>query len=134
LLLFVCLFCFFLFVHLSLLISFIFCCCLLLLVLLLWVFYFYFYSYFFSLSILSTLPSLSSHLYSYSLHSSSFSCAKTHCPPLQRLILPPHPLSSPSLHLPLPFSPNLSPDYASLLHTHHPLNNLLYQLYTTPNP
>jgi hypothetical protein len=45
-----------------------------------------------------------------------------------------HPLSSPSPHLLLPFSPNLSPDYPSLLHTHHPLNNLLYQLYTTPNP
>jgi hypothetical protein len=41
---------------------------------------------------------------------------------------------SPCPHVPLPFSLNLSPDYPSFLHTHHPLTNLLYQLYTTPNP
>jgi hypothetical protein len=47
---------------------------------------------------------------------------------------PSHLLSSPSPHLSLPFSPNLSPDYPSLLHTHHLLTNLLYQLYTTSKP
>jgi hypothetical protein len=40
----------------------------------------------------------------------------------------------PCQHLPLPFSPNLSPDYHSLLHTQHMLTKLLYQLYTTPPP
>jgi hypothetical protein len=50
------------------------------------------------------------------------------------LFCPFSPTLSPCLHLPLPFSPNLSPDYPSLLHTHHLLTNLLYQLYTTPNP
>jgi hypothetical protein len=32
--------------------------------------------------------------------------------------------------LPLPFSLSLSPEYPSLLHTHHLLTNILYQLYT----
>jgi hypothetical protein len=41
---------------------------------------------------------------------------------------------SPWPHLPLPLSFNLSPDYLSLLHTHHLLTNLLHQLYTTPTP
>jgi hypothetical protein len=44
-----------------------------------------------------------------------------------------HILSSCTL-LPLPFSPNMSPHYPLLLHTHEPRTNLLYQLYTTPNP
>jgi hypothetical protein len=44
------------------------------------------------------------------------------------------PTLSPYPHLPIPFSPNLSPDYPSLLYTYHPLTNLWYQLYTTPNP
>jgi hypothetical protein len=39
---------------------------------------------------------------------------------------------SPCLHLLLPSSLNLSPDHTFLLHTHHLLTNLLYQLYTTP--
>jgi hypothetical protein len=29
---------------------------------------------------------------------------------------------------------NMSPQPYSLLHTHHPLNSLLYQLYTLPTP
>jgi hypothetical protein len=37
-------------------------------------------------------------------------------------------------HLPLPFSTNLSPDYLSILHTHHLLTNLPYQLYSNPPP
>jgi hypothetical protein len=44
------------------------------------------------------------------------------------------PTLSPCLHLPHPLTPNLSPDYISLLHTHHLLTNLLYQLYTTTTP
>jgi hypothetical protein len=46
---------------------------------------------------------------------------------------PSHPLS-PCLHLSLLPSPNLSPHYPSLLHTHHLLTRLLYQLYKTPAP
>jgi hypothetical protein len=46
-----------------------------------------------------------------------FSSTLSHCP-----------------HLSILFSPNLSPDYPSLLHTHDLLTNLLYQLYTTPTP
>jgi hypothetical protein len=42
---------------------------------------------------------------------------------------PSHLFSSPNPHLPLPFFPNLLPDYPSLLHTNHPLTKLLYQLY-----
>jgi hypothetical protein len=38
---------------------------------------------------------------------------------------------SPCPHLPLPFFPNISLDYLSILHL---LTNLLYQLYTTPTP
>jgi hypothetical protein len=41
---------------------------------------------------------------------------------------------SPCPQLPLPFFPNLSPDYPFLLHTYHLLTNLLYQLYTIPTP
>jgi hypothetical protein len=44
------------------------------------------------------------------------------------------PTLSPSLHLSLPSSANLSPHYSSLLHTHHMLTNPLYQLYTTQPP
>jgi hypothetical protein len=40
----------------------------------------------------------------------------------------------PCSQLSLTFSPNLSPDYHSLLHSHHLLTNLLYQLYTAPTP
>jgi hypothetical protein len=50
---------------------------------------------------------------------------------MNNLFCPSYPLSSSSPHLPLPFFPNLSPDYPSLLHTHHTLNNLLYQ-FTQP--
>jgi hypothetical protein len=39
---------------------------------------------------------------------------------------------SPCHQLPIPFSPKLSTDYPSLLHTHHLLTNLLNQLYTAP--
>jgi hypothetical protein len=35
---------------------------------------------------------------------------------------------------PLPFHPYLSPHYLYLLHTHHPLTSLLYQLCTTEAP
>jgi hypothetical protein len=39
-------------------------------------------------------------------------------------------LSSP----PPPIHHNLSPHYPSLLHIHHPLTSLLYQLYTHQSP
>jgi hypothetical protein len=44
-----------------------------------------------------------------------------------------HPLSHHS-HLHLLFSLNLSLEHPTLVGTHHLLTNLLYQLYTTPNP
>jgi hypothetical protein len=74
---------------------------------------------FFPLSILSTSPSSSSHPYSHSLHSPSFSSAKMHCSPPQQFILPllTHslPLPSPSLPiLPEPVSRlSLSPIHSS---------------------
>jgi hypothetical protein len=46
---------------------------------------------------------------------------------------PSHPLFS-HLHLLFLSSPNLSPHYLSLLHTHHLLTSLLYQLHTIPAP
>jgi hypothetical protein len=49
------------------------------------------------------------------------------------LSAPLHPLS-PHLLLSLLSFPNLSPQYSSLLHTHHLLTSLLYQLYTTQPP
>jgi hypothetical protein len=62
-------------------------------------------------------------------------------PVLQSIALLPNysfcPISSalsPCPHIPLPSSTNLSPYHPSLLHTHHLLTNLLYQLYTNPNP
>jgi hypothetical protein len=86
---------------------------LVLLVLLLWIFFFLFLFLlsFISLSMLSTLPSSSSHPYSIPLHFPSFSYAKYITPLSNNSFCPSHPLSSPSPHLPLPFSPNLSPDY-----------------------
>jgi hypothetical protein len=77
-------------------------------------------------SILSTLPPASSHLCSHPFHSSSFSCAKIHCSP-SLLYLFSSFLSTffSCPHLPLPFSPSLSPDYPSPVHTHHLLTNLL---------
>jgi hypothetical protein len=75
-------------------------------VLLLWVFYFYFYLYcLFFLSILSTLPSSSSHPSSHPLHSPSLYCAKIHCSP-SKLLIPP--LHTHSLPLSLP-SPSILP-------------------------
>jgi hypothetical protein len=47
------------------------------------------------------------------------------------LSAPFHPISPPAFNY---LFPNLSPHYPSLLHTHHLLTNLLYQLYTTPTP
>jgi hypothetical protein len=61
-------------------------------------------------------------------------------PVLQSIVLPLNysfclSSSTPSrLHLSLPSSPNLSPHYPSLLHTHHLLISLLYQLHTTSAP
>jgi hypothetical protein len=58
---------------------------------------------------------------------------------LQHIVLPPTILSSPSHPLspsvfawPLLTFPYLSPQYPLLLHIHHPLTSLLYQLYTPP--
>jgi hypothetical protein len=92
------------------------------------------YFLFFPLSILSTLPPSSSHPYSHNLHSLTFSCTKIHCSPSKLLfwLLLIHTLPLPNLLL--PFSPNLSPDCPTLLHTHHLLKNLLHQLYTTLTP
>jgi hypothetical protein len=88
----------------------------------------------FSLSILSSLPSSSSHPYSHPLHSPSFSCAKTHCSLLPQHILSPLTLSlSPAHTFPSHSPPTCHQDYCFLLYTHHSLNDLLYQLYTTPN-
>jgi hypothetical protein len=55
-------------------------------------------------SILSPLPSQSSHLYSYHFHSPSFSCAKIHCYPSQLLFLPLliHYFALPSTSSPIP--------------------------------
>jgi hypothetical protein len=79
-------------------------------------------------SVLLTSPSLFSYAYSYPLHFPSFSCATIYCSPSQLLLLPL------LIHsLPLSF-PNLSPHYPTLLHTHHLLTGLLYQLYTPPDP
>jgi hypothetical protein len=88
----------------------------------------------FFLSVLSTSPSLSSHPYSHPvtllpspvLESIALLPKYSFCPFLFTL--------SPCLHLSLSSSLNLSPHYTSLLHTHHLLTNLLYQLYTTPTP
>jgi hypothetical protein len=49
------------------------------------------------------------------------------------LCTPSHPLS-PCIYFPLLSFPNLTPHYPFLLHTHHPLTSLLYQLYTTLAP
>jgi hypothetical protein len=99
-------------------------------------FYLYFYSYFlFFLSILSTLPSSSSHRHSHFLHSPSLSCAKIHRRFLPNsFVCPFSSIFSPCAHLPQPFSPNLSSGYPSLLCTHHLLTNLLYQLLHNPSP
>jgi hypothetical protein len=101
-------------------------------VLLLWVILFYF-TFISTFSVL-TSPSLSSHPYSYSLHTPSFSCAKIHCSPYQLLFLIFLNYFHSCLNLPLLSSPNLSLHYTSLLHTHHLLTSLLYQFYTTPTP
>jgi hypothetical protein len=83
---------------------------------------------------LLTSPSLLSYPYSYPLHFPSFSCATIHCTTFQLLFLPLliHylQLSSP----PLLSSPKLLAQYPFLLHTHHLLTSLLYQLYTIPVP
>jgi hypothetical protein len=94
---------------------------------------------------LLSLPSPSSHPYSHPFHSSSFSCAKTHCSPSQLLFLPlrihsqPLPSTSPSI-LPQPVTRlPLPPTYSSpadqpIIPTWHNLNSL-YSLtqatYTT---
>jgi hypothetical protein len=95
---------------------------------------FWFIFLFFPLSILSTLPSSSSHPHSQPLHFPSFSCAKVHCSPSQQLALPllTHSFSWPSLSPPI--LPNLSPDCPFLLHTHYLMINPLYQLHKTLNP
>jgi hypothetical protein len=82
----------------------------------------------FFLSILSTLPSSFSHPYCHPLHSPSFSWAKICCSLSQQLILP---LLTHSLPLPSPSSPFLPQPVTH--HTHHPLTNLQYQLYTIPD-
>jgi hypothetical protein len=92
--------------------------------------------FFFFIPILLTSPLLFSFPYSYSLHFPSFSCATIYCSPSQLLLLFLHLLiySFPHLQLHLLFTPNLSPHYPYLLHTHHSLTSLLHQLYTTPDP
>jgi len=85
----------------------------------------------FFLSILTTLPSPSSHQYSHPFHSPSFSCAKIHCSSPQQLILP---LLTHSLPLPSPsplilFQPitrlPLPPTHSS------PAECVVYLLYKT---
>jgi hypothetical protein len=90
-------------------------------VILLWVFYFY--SYF--LSVLST-----SHQYLLIPILTPFMLPPS--PVLQFIVLLPNyslclflSTLSPCLHLTIPSFPNLSPHYASLLHTHHLLINPL---------
>jgi hypothetical protein len=91
------------------------------------VFYFYFYySYIINSTITILLsffwPSLLSLLllgYNLLFSLSTMLYASSH---------PLLPMASP----PPPSSHNLSPHYHSLLHTHHLLTSLLYQLYTTP--
>jgi hypothetical protein len=92
---------------------------------------FYFHSYF--LSVLSTSPSLSFHPYSHPLHFPSFSCAIIHCFPSQLLFLPLLIHSLPCIHLSLQTSPNLSPHYPSLLHT-HTWWPTYYTNFTQPQP
>jgi hypothetical protein len=58
----------------------------------------------FFLSVLTNLPSLSSHPYSHPLQTPSFSCAKMHCSLSQLLFLP---LLIHSLTLPSPSPPIL---------------------------
>jgi hypothetical protein len=65
------------------------------------------------------------------LHFLTFSCAIIHCSPSQLLYLLLCIHSLPHLHLCLLSSPNLSPHYLSLLHTHHLLTS---QLCTPPVP
>jgi hypothetical protein len=88
---------------------------------------------FFFIPVLLTPSSLFSYPYSYPLHS-PFSSATTHCSLSQLLFLPPLIHSFFCLHLPFPSSSNLSPYCPSLLHIHHLLTSLLYQLHTTPAP
>jgi hypothetical protein len=87
----------------------------------------------FFFSVLLTSPSLFFYPYSYLLTFLLF-------PVLKSIALPPIysscPFSStlsPCLHPSLNL-PNLLPHYHFLLHTHHPLTSLLYQLYTTQAP
>jgi hypothetical protein len=105
-------------------------------------FKFLFLFYFF-LSILSTLPSSSSHPYS-PLHSSSF-CAKLHCSPSQLLFLPfllhsqlppsPSPpiLPQPVSRIPLPptHSPPADQPTTPILHNPNSLQYLIQAPYTT---
>jgi hypothetical protein len=95
---------------------------------------FLFLIFIFIIPVLLTSPSLFFYPCSYPLLFPSFSWATIHCSISQLLFLPLHIYSVPNLHLSFLSSPNLSPHYPSLLHTHHPMTNLLYQLYTTRAP
>jgi hypothetical protein len=89
---------------------------------------------------LSILPSPSSHPYFHPLHYPSFSYAKIHYFPSNYPFCPFSFISLPRPHLTLPFSPNLSPDYSSLitcqptiptLHNPNLLQSLTQAPYTT---
>jgi hypothetical protein len=97
---------------------------------------FFLFSFFLSLFILLLLipSSLLSYPHSHTLHFLSFSCTTINHFPSQLLFLPLLIHSFPCLHLILLSFPNLLPHYASILHTHHLLTSLLYQVHTTPVP
>jgi hypothetical protein len=96
----------------------------------LWFLYLLFFLLCFFSSALLTSPSLFSYPYSYPLQLPSFSCATIHFSPSQLLFLLLL-ITFSHVHHPLLSSPSLSPHYPSLLHIHHLLTNLLYQLYTS---
>jgi hypothetical protein len=99
----------------------------------------------FFLSLLSTLPSPSSHPYSHSLHSTSFSYVKIHCSSFQIFFLPlpihcltwstPSPpiLSQPVKRLPLPPThlPPADQPMIPTLHNSNTLQSLTQASYTT---
>jgi hypothetical protein len=91
-----------------------------------------FYSFFF-IPVLLTTSSLFFYPYSHTHHSPS-SCITIYCSPSQLLFLPLLICSFLWLHLPLLTSPNPSPHYPSLLHTHNLLTSLLNQLHKTQPP